>query len=84
MKLTVGNLLLALNYDTHERKCFTLTERCQIHQQMWDRCELSETLAQKVTEVLQDIRNERYQLVVCHYVEITATGERVLIREDYT
>lgn len=80
-RLTYGQLLLILNYDTHGRKLLTLTQRCQIHKVLCDKAELELELIQLIQEGLQEVFLQGYTKRPCHYVEVAETGERVLIFE---
>lgn len=81
IKFTIEQLLLALNYDTHKQQVFTLTERCEIHQVINGRIQISKPLHRTIRELLLKIKANNYKRIFAYWQENKTTTEKELIIE---
>jgi len=79
IKFTSEQLLLVLNYDTYQLKVLTLTERCEIHQVINGRIDLSKALYRTIKELLLKLKINNYVRVFAYWQENNETIERELI-----
>lgn len=78
-RFTYGQLLLVLNYDTHEVTFLTLEQRCLIHRVLCEKATLDDDLVKLIQQKLVEINDIGYQRKICHYVEVQETGVRMLL-----
>ena len=78
-RFTYGQLLLVLNYDTHEVTFLTLEQRSIIHRVLCEKGTLTDDLEKLIQQKLIEIHDIGYQRKICHYVEAQETGVRILL-----
>ncbi|MGV0830729.1 hypothetical protein ACTS9D_00720 [Empedobacter brevis] len=81
IKFTEEQLLLVLNYDTNRNQVFTLTERCEIHQVINGRIQLSKSLHRTIKELLLKLKINNYKKVFAYWQENKETTIKELIIE---